>query len=133
MSRIRLACVLLLVATAAASVSAGDAPGATTCAGAAVRAPHAACAEASSGRSVTPSPATARTLPVSACTPVPAQSDPPVCTFGAAPDLATATIALVGDSHAAQWRGALAVVARAKGWHGYSMAHSSCPLQIALA
>jgi hypothetical protein len=124
--------VLLLVATAVASFSAGDAPAATTCSGAAVVGPHAACAEASSGRSVTPSPATARTLPVSACAPVPAQSDPPVCTFGAAPDLATATIALVGDSHAAQWRGALAVVARAKGWHGYSMAHSSCPLQIAV-
>jgi hypothetical protein len=55
-----------------------------------------------------------------------------VCTFGVAPDLATATIALVGDSHAAQWRGALNVVARAKGWRGFSMAHSSCPLQVAL-
>jgi hypothetical protein len=121
-----------LVATVVASFCASDAPAATTCSGAAVRAPHAACAGASSEPSVTPSPAAARTRPVSPCKPVPRQSRPPVCTFGAAPDLATATIALVGDSHAAHWRGALTVVARAKGWYGFSMAHSSCPLQLAL-
>ena len=123
---------MVLVATAVASLGASDAPAATSCSGAAVRAPQAKCAEASRVPSVTPSPAAARTLPVSACVPVPGQTSPPVCTFGAAPDLATATIALVGDSHAAQWRGALTVVARAKGWHGFSMAHSSCPLQLAL-
>ena len=40
-----------------------------------------------------------------------------------------ATIALVGDSHASHWRGALAFVAQAKGRRGYSLSHRSCPLQ----
>ena len=40
---------------------------------------------------------------------------------------ATATVALVGDSHAAHWRAAIEVVAQSHGWHGVSMTHSSCP------
>ncbi len=125
--------LVVLVATAVAILRVADAPAAVaTCSGAAARDPRSACADVSHLRSVTPTPTAAITLPSAPCEPVPGQSNPPVCAFGAAPDRATATIALVGDSHAAHWRGALDEVARAKGWLGYSMAHSSCPLQLAL-
>jgi hypothetical protein len=35
-------------------------------------------------------------------------------------------VALLGDSHAAHWRAALAVVARRRGWHGLSVTRTSC-------
>src|SRR5262245_34031952 len=82
-------------------------------------------------RRVTPTPAEAPTLPNSPCDAV-QRADPPVCAFGAAADDAVETIALVGDSHAGHWRGALSVVARANRWRGLSITHSSCPLQRAL-
>ena len=55
-----------------------------------------------------------------------------MCAFG--PDAAHAqdTIAIVGDSHAGGLRGAIARVARAHGWQGLSMTHSSCPLSTAV-
>jgi hypothetical protein len=55
-----------------------------------------------------------------------------VCSFGTAPAAATDTIALVGDSHASQWRAALEPVAQANRWRGFSMMHSGCPLSKAL-
>ena len=51
-----------------------------------------------------------------------------VCGFGAPPAQATATIALIGDSHAAHWRAALDVVGHANGWAGISLSHTGCPL-----
>jgi peptidoglycan/LPS O-acetylase OafA/YrhL len=51
-----------------------------------------------------------------------------VCGFGVAPAKATTTVALVGDSHAAHWRAALSVVAKAKNWTGVSLSHTGCPL-----
>lgn len=50
-----------------------------------------------------------------------------VCGFGAAPDRARATVALLGDSHAAAWRAALQVVARDQRWRGLSITRTSCP------
>jgi hypothetical protein len=38
----------------------------------------------------------------------------------------------LGDSHAGHWRAALDYVAKAKGWRGLSITHSSCPLQKAV-
>jgi hypothetical protein len=100
------------------------------CFGAAARDPQ--CAGASASRSVSPSPAKARTLPNSPCTAVPGQKYPPVCSFGVPEATATDTVALVGDSHAGHWRAALAEVAAAKGWHGLSITHTSCPFQMAV-
>jgi hypothetical protein len=104
------------------------------CFGAAARDPdRPACrGTAAATKSVTPSPAEALDLPNSPCERQPARDGPPVCAFGAAPDAATRTIALVGDSHAGHWRAALAVVAERNGWRGLSLTHSSCPLQVAL-
>jgi len=50
------------------------------------------------------------------------------CTFGVSEPLSSTTVALVGDSHAQHWRGALEVVAQAKHWHGLSITRSGCPL-----
>ena len=49
-----------------------------------------------------------------------------VCGFGASRASATATFALIGDSHALQWLDALAVVARAKRWRGLQVTTSGC-------
>ena len=35
-------------------------------------------------------------------------------------------MALVGDSHAAHWRTALAYAAQTKGWQGHSLTHTGC-------
>jgi hypothetical protein len=104
------------------------------CFGAAARDnPRAGCPSRALQRSVEPAPAEAPRLPNSPCERVrPQAGDPPVCWFGTAADGATRTVALVGDSHAGHWRGALTAVAQAKGWHGLSITHSSCPLQKAL-
>jgi hypothetical protein len=106
----------------------------TSCFGAAARDPaRPACrGAAASTKSVTPTPAEALTLPNSPCERQPAEAGPPVCAFGAPPETATRTIALVGDSHAGHWRAALTVVAERNGWRGLSLTHSSCPLQVAL-
>jgi hypothetical protein len=77
-----------------------------------------------------PSPAIARTLPNSPCTTI--EAGPPVCAFGVDAGHATETIAIVGDSHAGGLRAAVATVARAHGWRGLSITHSSCPLSTAV-
>jgi hypothetical protein len=50
-----------------------------------------------------------------------------VCAFGAGPDEATATFALIGDSHAAAMKTALEVLTLARRWRGVSMVLSACP------
>ena len=112
----------------AAVAGGAAAPGVASppCYGAAARDPDRACSDRS--LRVSPTPREARTLPNSPCRPV--SQRPAVCSFGAADG--TGTVALVGDSHAGHWRGALNVVAQAEGWRGLSMTHSSCPLQKAL-
>ena len=45
---------------------------------------------------------------------------------------ATATIALVGDSHASHWRAAVDPLAERRGWRGLSITHSGCPFTLAV-
>jgi hypothetical protein len=54
-----------------------------------------------------------------------------VCAFGVPKSRARATFALVGDSHAAHWRTALAAVAASKHWRGYALTRNSCPFSAA--
>lgn len=115
---------LAALVIAALSVSAPSSP---ECFGAASRDAAAPCSNPDLRQAVIPTPSEARTLPNSPCAPVSVR--PPVCSFGAP---SGPTVALVGDSHAGHWRGALDAVARAKGWRGLSITHSSCPLQKAL-
>jgi SGNH domain (fused to AT3 domains) len=102
------------------------------CFGAAGRDPARSCREPRDRLSVVPSPRKARDLPPAACATRESEGRVSICSFGTDPAAATDTIALVGDSHAAQWRAALEPVAQAKRWRGLSMMHSGCPLSKAL-
>jgi hypothetical protein len=53
------------------------------------------------------------------------------CAFGVPKTQAVATVALVGDSHAAHWRAAVDYLARAKRWYGLSLMRPGCPLSTA--
>jgi hypothetical protein len=81
-------------------------------------------------RTVTPSPDLALIEPSAPCTPI--KGTPEVCAFGADARHAAGTFALVGDSHAVHWRAALAVVAAAKHWRGYTLYRSRCPFLAAV-
>jgi peptidoglycan/LPS O-acetylase OafA/YrhL len=96
------------------------------CFGAAARDPERPCANAELRLKVVPTPVSARNRPNAPCT-ITTTKPFVVCEFGVPRKRATATVALVGDSHASHWRAALAVVARAQGWHGVSITRSGCP------
>ena len=49
------------------------------------------------------------------------------CAFGVPSGRGTATIALLGDSHAANWRAAVQRVAEANRWHAVSLTLGGCP------
>jgi peptidoglycan/LPS O-acetylase OafA/YrhL len=97
------------------------------CFGAAARDPEHPCHNPDLRLSVVPTPVAARDRPNAPCT-ITATKPFTICEFGVPRRNARATIALVGDSHASHWRAALAVVARANGWHGLSITRSGCPL-----
>lgn len=78
-----------------------------------------------------PTPAEARDRPNAPCTIIEDRGPLRVCEFGVPADKATATVALLGDSHAAHWRAALEVVAQAKRWRGLSITLSGCPYSTA--
>jgi len=54
--------------------------------------------------------------------------DKQVCGVGVAPEQATRTVALIGDSHAGHLRPAFTALTRAKRWRGITLGHASCPL-----
>jgi hypothetical protein len=58
-----------------------------------------------------------------------ASTDPPPCTYGD-PSSPT-TVALIGDSHAAQWLPALQVLAQEHDWRLVSLTKSACPISSA--
>jgi hypothetical protein len=76
---------------------------------------------------VVPTPDLARREPNAVCRPEGQTAVLLPCAFGVDAGVATGHFALIGDSHAAQWRGGLAYVAQARGWHGTSIASSGCP------
>ena len=120
-----------LVAAVGASLASASVASGNTCFGAPARDAN-LCSTGARNVTVAPTPAEARTLPNSPCVSVRGQVEPPVCGFGASATHARMTVALVGDSHAGHWRGALTHVAEAKGWRGLSITHTSCPLQVAV-
>ena len=97
------------------------------CFGAAARNPRYRCFNRSLRRAVTPTPAEAALTPNARCAVV-SMRVPYTCQFGVRAAIANRTVALVGDSHAAHWRGALEVVAQARRWRGFSLTRSGCPL-----
>jgi SGNH domain-containing protein len=102
------------------------------CFGAASRDPVHPCRNPALRFSVVPTPSEALLMPTSPCTPLPRSGPPEVCEFGVPRARAVKTIALIGDSHAAHWRAALDVVARAKRWRGLSVYHTQCPFTMAV-
>lgn len=129
--------VLLLAALAAgillgpgvAGAGITDAP----CFGAASRDPGRPCVNAALRTLVVPSPANAQYVPPADCQVVFRSRALFVCGWGLAPERASKTIALIGDSHAAHWRPALEVLIHRNGWRAVSMSRAGCPLTTAYA
>jgi hypothetical protein len=103
----------------------------TRCFGAAARDTRRPCHNSRLSSKIVPTPLQARDRPNAPCTIVEERGPLRVCQFGAPAASAGATVALLGDSHAAHWRAALEVVARAKRWRGLSIALSGCPYSTA--
>ncbi len=102
------------------------------CFGAASRDPVKPCRNPRLTRMVRPTPMKALLEANSECRLGERTGELNPCTFGVAPEQATETIALIGDSHAAHWRAAIDTVVAAKGWHGISFTKAGCPLSTAV-
>ncbi len=100
------------------------------CFGAASRNPRYRCVNPELRLAVVPPPDEAVLSPNAPCQIV-SRKLPYTCTFGVSGPRADRTIALIGDSHATHWRGALEVVAQARNWRGYSLTRAGCPLSTA--
>ncbi len=101
------------------------------CFGAAARDPRHRCRNPALKHAVIPTPDNALITPNAYCKFVQHAALLSVCAFGATPGHAKVTFALVGDSHAEHWRGALEVVAQGRGWRGLSITRSGCPFTMA--
>jgi hypothetical protein len=135
----RLVAIVLLavVAVSATVVSTSSGQDATSsvaelqtqrCFGAAARDPERPCFNKALYRTVVPTPTEAKTGQNSPCTPTDRSPELYPCVFGAPPEDAVRTIALVGDSHAGHWRAALDVVAKQRRWHAISLTQTGCPM-----
>jgi hypothetical protein len=101
------------------------------CFGAAARDPLHPCVNRALRRQVVPAPVAARQELNAPCEHFHREEGVSVCEFGTPAAQATNNIALVGDSHASHWRAPLDAVARERGWHGLSVARTSCPFSTA--
>jgi hypothetical protein len=110
------------------SSSDGSAP---ACFGAASHDAYRPCDNPELRHDVIPSPAQARDGQNARCASIADEGPLRICDFGTPPGDATATIALLGDSHAAHWRAALEFAADAQHWHGVSLTLSGCPYSMA--
>ena len=96
------------------------------CFGAAARDRRPACRDPRLRLAAIPAPRDAIFSLNSPCTLAPGPGPIAPCWFGVPAADARATVALIGDSHASQWRGALEAVAQRKGWRGVSITRSGC-------
>lgn len=132
--RLRTALVLAALSCAGTGVAvaheAGSA-GKPRCHGAADRDPRVPCRNPALRKKVSPTPNKAQLTPNLACTRDRFEQVVQECAFGASPEEATATVAIVGDSHAAHWHSAMAVMAAAKGWRVLEIAPPHCPFTMA--
>lgn len=120
--RIALAAAVLLAV--AAAPAAGRDP---RCFGAADRDPLQRCDNPRLDRQVTPTPDEAVVQPNLACTRTGVDETVEQCAFGVPAAEALETVAMIGDSHAAHWRAALQVVARARRWRVLEIGTPHCP------
>ena len=78
-----------------------------------------------------PTPDEAAITPNLACTRAQLTEVLDECAYGLPAEDARETVAMIGDSHAAHWRAALAVVAKRKRWRVLEIARPHCPLTTA--
>lgn len=133
------ACLLLLAPFALPSAGAHDSDPAMAsaaaakqprCFGAPARDVVDPCRNPALDTYVFPTPDDALLYPNAECEPE-YGSTPFLCRFGVPAEKAKNTVALLGDSHATHWRGALQKVAEAYDWHGVSMTRSGCTFSFA--
>ncbi len=118
------ALIAVIAAAALLATCAAASSGATrACFGAAARDAKRPCVNPT--RSVTPAVEDVGNVGPPPCR-LTGEEPAPICTLGVAAGRATAHVALVGDSHARHWRAAVDAVARAQGWHGYSVTGPGC-------
>ncbi|MGH2839537.1 MAG: SGNH hydrolase domain-containing protein [Solirubrobacteraceae bacterium] len=98
------------------------------CLGAASRDPRRSCVNRNLRYTVFPRHKAAKKIRNAYCDKQAREGTISFCAFGVTPSRANEKVALVGDSHAAHWRGALEVVAQSKRWRGLTMMKSGCPL-----
>ncbi|HEX6388258.1 MAG TPA: SGNH hydrolase domain-containing protein, partial [Solirubrobacteraceae bacterium] len=96
------------------------------CFGAAARDPLEPCDNPDLRTSVEPRPERAKVIASPFCDRVQHTGLLTVCSFGAVPEQAAGTFALIGDSHAANLKTALTVLTLAKRWRGVSILRSGC-------
>jgi SGNH domain (fused to AT3 domains) len=121
----------LVLALAVLALWPGTAHAAPRCYGAASRDAAHPCANARLRYRVDPKPSLAAHEHGAPCTRQKADGLAQPCAFGAPAGRARRTFALIGDSHAAHWRTALAAVAKAKRWRGFALTRNSCPFSSA--
>lgn len=98
------------------------------CFGAAARDPARPCNNPDLRDSVDPPPARAKVVADPFCDNVEHRGYITACSFGAVPEDAERTFALIGDSHAANLKHAVTPLTVAKRWRGISILRSGCPL-----
>jgi hypothetical protein len=124
----RLWLLLLAAALVAVPVAATRAKSTTpACFGAAAHDAAAPCDNPALDYSARPTPSWAPLELNSPCHPLPFTHVPRVCWFAHRKKRSSATVALVGDSHASSWRSAVVVLARSQRWHALTLRRSSCP------
>ena len=79
---------------------------------------------------VVPKPRVARRAQNFPCRVVEVDDAVKVCAFGVSSSRAAGTVALLGDSHAGNWRAAVQSLAMAKNWRAISLALGGCPYSV---
>ncbi len=115
---------LALLATLLLGAS-GAAAGYPACFGAASRGLGPICHNRGLAMTVIPTPEEALIMPNSPCKPI--ETTISACNFGVPAARARGQAALLGDSHAWQWRAAVEVALDRLGWEGFSTTRPSCP------
>src|SRR3954462_8118997 len=111
----------------AVPVAAAHAGKSVPCFGAAARDAANPCHNAALDYSANPTPSWAPLELNSPCHPISSTRLPRVCWFAHRKKGSSATVALLGDSHASAFRSAVVVLARSQRWHALTLRRSSCP------
>ena len=120
------------IVTAAVLAGAAASTAAPRCFGAAARDGQRDCHTPQLRLVVRPTPDEAVLTPNLDCTREQVSEVLDECAYGVRSAKASETVVMAGDSHAAHWRAAMAVVARRKNWHVVEVARPHCPLSTAM-